>query len=64
MDLAEKAMRCAVEMEVEAAMSSSAVSKGRVIFLYLTAAYEAGAKGEPLEIGKYATHMERQQCRM
>lgn len=54
MDLPKEAMKCAVEMEIHAALSTTTQAKGKDILPYLQRAYEAGVAGEPLESGVYA----------
>ena len=57
MDLEKEAMKCGVEMEIHAALSTTTQSKGKVISRYLRAAYEAGARGDALEQGSYAASL-------
>lgn len=49
MDLKIESMKCAVEMEVHAAMSTTTVSKGETIQKYLEAAFQAGRDSVPIK---------------
>ena len=53
MELSKEAMKCAVEIEMAVAMSTSTQAKGATILRYLRAAFDAGARGDVVVPGPY-----------